>query len=626
MAIELIAKVAPKNDGFIGMVDADQVIGTSGGAYASYLPSSAISTNSITEPYLKISNAPIDGYYLQWDETNRLTWAEVVGGSDVAWSGAYAYYAVSSLNKTQYQQYTGFSGNLHYFYNSGVKLTKTINSSARVYDRFDHNLYVASSVAISKFYDSESDLTTLLNDNYPGSSNVNIKTSGSLHKLWTWSSNKSWYANSSNVRFRFRASSSRWNYVSSQLYSGGTYYTKLNAPTDDRQLANKKYVDDSIAGAGGYTDEMAQDAVGGMLTSEFKYVDSTPSISLLGYSTISSNAKDGKASGSILGSWYTLSSSKLSRAYASTSTGKFEPALTKGNLTATGPISLDQTRQVIGGAAVISISNYIGSTQAISRFRPSTGVWNYVSSQHTSGGTLYANSISLNANTISGLILPIWPSAAASKRYIDIISGNIKYKYVGSSSALTKYLASSAFKRNNWNSHAWLNSGIIWDESLSAWKPKKSGATGGVTNLSDLVINADKDWNSKSIYNLISISSTKISSGTILTSNFTAIGDTISGLRQPYFNSGAANKRYVDIISSNAIVKFAPSRSRAYGLQQIYGGSGSISHTLTSKPNFWSVTPSGNVNFGIKTRVDSSYIHVNLTTVNNKYVYWYAST
>lgn len=33
-----------------------------------------------------------------------------------------------------------------------------------------------------------------------------------------------------------------------------------------------------------------------------------------------------------------------------------EPALTKGNLTATSPILLDQTRQVIGGAAVISLS------------------------------------------------------------------------------------------------------------------------------------------------------------------------------------------------------------------------------------------------------------------------------
>lgn len=52
--------------------------------------------------------------------------------------------------------------------------------------------YIASSTATGRFSDS---------------SNVNIKTSGSLHKLWLWSSNKSWYANSSNVRYRFPASS-----------------------------------------------------------------------------------------------------------------------------------------------------------------------------------------------------------------------------------------------------------------------------------------------------------------------------------------------------------------------------------------------------------------------------------
>jgi hypothetical protein len=38
-------------------------------------------------------------------------------------------------------------------------------------------------------------------------------------------------------------------------------------------------------------------------------------------------------------------------------TATYEPSLTKGNLTATSPIALDQTRQVIGGAAVISIAD-----------------------------------------------------------------------------------------------------------------------------------------------------------------------------------------------------------------------------------------------------------------------------
>jgi len=44
-------------------------------------------------------------------------------------------------------------------------------------------------------------------------------------------------------------------------------------------------------------------------------------------------------------------------AYADAGHTGFEPTVTKGNLTATAPVSLDQTRQVIGGAAVVSLVN-----------------------------------------------------------------------------------------------------------------------------------------------------------------------------------------------------------------------------------------------------------------------------
>jgi len=70
--------------------------------------------------------------------------------------------------------------------------------------------------------------------------------------------------------------------------------------------------------------------------------------------------------------YYKTSSSKYGSAYISTSTGVFEPTLTKGNLTATSPIALDNTRQVIGGAAVISISDYISATDVSSNFFPSS--------------------------------------------------------------------------------------------------------------------------------------------------------------------------------------------------------------------------------------------------------------
>ncbi|WP_299074721.1 hypothetical protein [uncultured Paraglaciecola sp.] len=63
--------------------------------------------------------------------------------------------------------------------------------------------------------------------------------------------------------------------------SGKTNTTAFT-PTSDYHPATKKYVDDEITGAGGYNDEAAQDAVGGILTDsseiDFTYDDATPSI------------------------------------------------------------------------------------------------------------------------------------------------------------------------------------------------------------------------------------------------------------------------------------------------------------------------------------------------------------
>jgi hypothetical protein len=101
MAIGLTAKISPKNDAFAGMVDAANVIGTiSGGGF---LPSSCINEDSISESYLKINNTPTNDYYLQYSDANGMQWAEVVGGSDVAWSGASEFYAVSSSLLTRFR-------------------------------------------------------------------------------------------------------------------------------------------------------------------------------------------------------------------------------------------------------------------------------------------------------------------------------------------------------------------------------------------------------------------------------------------------------------------------------------------------------------------------------------------
>lgn len=80
MGITLIANITPQNNAFVGMVSSNQVIGSNLAGEVSVLPSSCISTNSISEQYLRVSNAPTDGYYLKYDATNDLTWDEVVAG------------------------------------------------------------------------------------------------------------------------------------------------------------------------------------------------------------------------------------------------------------------------------------------------------------------------------------------------------------------------------------------------------------------------------------------------------------------------------------------------------------------------------------------------------------------
>jgi hypothetical protein len=117
--------------------------------------------------------------------------------------------------------------------------------------------------------------------------------------------------------------------------------------------------------------------------------------------------------------------------------------------------------------------------------------------------------IVISAFEMSGLAKPTYPSAAANKSYIDTISSNIdtrldalggfnpanyrassnlwgyvstqsissariesKYIETISSNALVKYLASSAFKRSNWNPSTWDASSVAWNNATSSWDSK----------------------------------------------------------------------------------------------------------------------------------------------------------
>jgi hypothetical protein len=81
----------------------------------------------------------------------------------------------------------------HHLLDSGTKYHGAYLSANKVLDTFDHDLYVASSIAINKFYDSESDLTAVLDDNYVGSSSALWKYAASSEFALV----KSWYENSS---------------------------------------------------------------------------------------------------------------------------------------------------------------------------------------------------------------------------------------------------------------------------------------------------------------------------------------------------------------------------------------------------------------------------------------------
>jgi hypothetical protein len=94
--------------------------------------------------------------------------------------------------------------------------------------------------------------------------------------------------------------------------------------------------------------------------------------------------------------------------------------------------------------------------------------------------------------------------------------------------------------------------------------------------------------------NIEYLSSQSISSASIQTGTFTLIGNTISGLTDPTFPSAAANKNYVDTISSNNAQNYYPS-SLGNSLNSSYAGHSGNSDVhftvLSGLTNVSSATP-----------------------------------
>jgi len=135
-------------------------------------------------------------------------------------------------------------------------------------------------------------------------------------------------------------------------------------------------------------------------------------------------------------------------------------------------------------------------------------------------------------------------------------SGNtLWYWYSNSSSKLSASSQIAMYKIEhgitNWDSTEFLNSGILWNGT--EWEAMPSGGSGG----------GDSPWNNRTggIYyaNEVSLGSSgfdigdyklQVSGNTYFSGSVTFIGE-LSGLADPTYNSGAANKHYVDVISSN---------------------------------------------------------------------------
>jgi len=114
------------------------------------------------------------------------------------------------------------------------------------------------------------------------------------------------------------------------------YLNKENSsaftPDADYEPATKKYVDDSIEAAGGYTDEQAQDAVGENVTSGLSYNDDAGAIYITKYDTLSSQARQGYLSGQKVkdifdSTVYSLSSNLYNKSWIDSFSGSIDTRL-----------------------------------------------------------------------------------------------------------------------------------------------------------------------------------------------------------------------------------------------------------------------------------------------------------
>ena len=261
MPIGLTAKIEPLNDGFVGMVDADQIIGASGNG--GYLPSSAISANILDEYQLMVSNSPTDGHYLQYkDASDRLTWAAVAAGDT---SGQVTL--LSGLSLT-------VGSNLYHDGDSTGLYIVSANQYSQAYDHSSNtSIHYVSSSLYPQFYPSS--LGNSLNTSYTGhSSNSDIHfTKESLDDDYYPSS----AGNSLSTSYTGHSSNADIHYPSSQMEA---WFDGLYAPSgvsgdtsSQVTLSSGLTSDDNIYHDGVATDMFLQNIPQGVILSGSKYYE-----------------------------------------------------------------------------------------------------------------------------------------------------------------------------------------------------------------------------------------------------------------------------------------------------------------------------------------------------------------
>jgi len=175
-----------------------------------------------------------------------------------------------------------------------------------------------------------------------------------------------------------------------------------------------------------------------------------------------------------------------------------------------------------------------------------------------SGNAYFSGSVQF-IGEISGMSDPTYASGVATKHYVDVISGNLR----------TNFAITGALDISSWDSSAWHNSSILWDNSLQKWKAEKSGAGTGAAGNPSAPVNsiqfneassfggdAELTWNTTSKYMVVAGAiSAQAYSGAVTTNDLTINANTISGLIDPTYASSAANKHYVDNALSSSRFK-----------------------------------------------------------------------